>query len=166
MSDQFEALEQRIRKVEDFQSITNLQAQYSLLVDAQQMDKLVELFAEDFVWEVGVEKMVRISSKPELLEYLGTAGAGNAMMRHQVLTPYIELDGDKAKGTWYMFGPGTSIMQEGEVANWTQGTYSNEYVREKGVWKISLLSFKYNFRTPYEDGWVKTPMITEAWSRR
>ena len=166
MSDQLDALEERIRKVEDFQQITNLQAQYSYLVDTQQMEKLVELFAEKFVWEVGVDRMVRISSKPQLLEYLGKAGAGNAMMRHQVLTPYIEVDGDKAKGTWYMFGPGTSIAREGEVANWTQGTYSNEYVREEDVWKISLLSFKYNFRTPYEDGWVKTPMISEAWSRR
>lgn len=166
MSDQIKELEARIRKTEDFQAITNLQAQYSYLVDAEQMDKLVGLFAEDFVWEVGVDKMVRITSKPELLEYLQSAGAGNVMMRHQVLTPYIEVNGDKAKGAWYMFGPGTSATKDGEVANWTQGTYNNEYLREKGVWKLSLLSFKYNFRSPYEDGWVKTPMMREDWSRR
>lgn len=166
MSEQLEALEARIKKVEDHQTILNLQAQYSFLVDTQQMEELVELFAEEFVWQVGIDKMVTISSKPQLLEYLTGAGAGNAMMRHQVLTPRIEVNGDKACGTWYMFGPGTSNTPDGQVANWTQGTYSNEYVRENGEWKISLLSFKYNFRTPYEEGWVKTPMMTESWSRR
>ena len=166
MQEQLEALEARIRKVEDRQEIMNLQAQYSFLIDTGQLEQLMELFAEDFSWEVGVKQMVIISSKPELLEYLKGADAGNEMTRHQVLTPYIEVEEDKARGTWYLFGPGTSITEEGESANWTHGKYENEYVKEGGEWKISLLNFKFNFRSPYEDGWVKTPMIRESWSRR
>ena len=33
------------------------------------------------------------------------------------------------------------------------------YVKEDGKWKISKLHFFLNFRTPYEDGWLKTPVI-------
>lgn len=163
MSDQLEA---RIRKVEDFQDVTNLQAKYSHFVDSGQLEKLLELFSEDFAWEVGYKKMVKITSKPELLEYLKQADAGNVMMRHQVQSPIIEIDGDKAKATWYMFGPGTSKTPSGEVANWTQGIYNNEYVREQGVWNISLLHFKFDFRTTFDEGWIKTPMMREEWSRR
>lgn len=166
MSDQLEALEARIRKVEDVQDITNLQAQYSHYVDSNQMEKLLDLFSEDFAWEVGYQEMVKFTSKPELLKYLKLADGGNVLMRHQVQSPVIKVDGDKAKVTWYMFGPGTSRSADGEVANWTQGIYNNEYVRENGVWKISLLHFRFDFRTTFEDGWVKTPMMHEDWSRR
>lgn len=166
MSDPLKALEARIRKVEAYQDICNLQAQYAYLVDYDQVDRLGEIFAEDFAWEVKVDKAFRITSLSELKEYVGKSRAGKIMTRHQSVTPYIEIDGDRATGKWFMFGPGTSDTPEGQVANWTAGTYENEYVRENGAWKIRLFSFNYNFRTPYEDGWVKTPVMKESWSRR
>lgn len=163
MSDQLEA---RIRKLEDFQDITNLQAQYSHYVDSGQMEKLIDLFSEDFSWEVGFDKMVTFNSKPELLKYVKQADEGTVLMRHQVQSPVIKIDGDTAKATWYMFGPGTSKTPDGEEGNWTQGIYNNEYVREDGEWKISLLHFKFDFRATFDDGWVGKPMIREEWARR
>ena len=80
------------------------------------------------------------------------------MTCHQPVTPYIEVDGDEARGTWYLFGMLTSVTPQGELARWVQGRYDNTYVRVSGKWKISRLSFKYNFLTPFEDGWVKTPV--------
>lgn len=151
-------LEARIRKVEDFQEITNLQARYAFLIDELELDDLVELFAEDFVWEVGFDRMTRFTSKPDLLEFLKRFSKENTMQRHQPITPYIEIDGDSAKGTWYLFGMTTSVTPQGEGARWVQGKYKNEYVRIGGVWKFSRLSFKFTFHTPYEDGWVKTPV--------
>lgn len=166
MSNELAALEARISKIEAYQDICNLQAQYAYLVDFDQVDRLGEIFAEEFAWEVEFKKAFQITSITELIEYVSSTRVGNIMTRHQMLSPYIEIDGDKAKGTWFMFGPGTSDTPEGQVANWTAGSYHNEYVRENGVWKISLFKFKYNFRTPYDEGWVKTPVIQEAWSRR
>ena len=162
MSDELEA---RIRKTEDFQEITNLQAQYSFLIDTLQLDTLVDLFADDFIWEAGFDEMSGVTSKRELLQRLKGAGEATTMMCHQPVTPYIEVEGDKAKGTWYVFGMLTSVTPNGEVAKWVQGRLDNEYVRVGGRWKISRHRFTYNFHTPYEDGWVKTPNARNwAWT--
>lgn len=154
MSNQLEA---RIRKVEDFQDITNLQAKYSFLIDTSQIGELVTLFAKEFVWEVGFKKMTKVASKADLFDLLTKAAEGNSFMIHQPVTPYIEVNGDEAQGTWYLTGMITSIGPQGEQAKWIQGQYNNEYVREDGIWKIRRLSFRYNFLTPFDEGWVKTP---------
>ncbi len=148
-----EELEARIRKIEDIQDINNLQAKYAYLVDTSQMDKVLDLFADNFIAEF--DRIGTFKTKAELLEFLNSAAAGTTMMNHQMMTPYIEVDGDKAIGTWYLFGPFTFITPQGETANWIQGKYSNEFVRVAGKWKLSHLRFKFNFQSSYEDGWVK-----------
>lgn len=151
-------LEARIRKIEDFQEITNLQAQYSYLIDTYQMEDLVDLFADDFVWEGGFDRKISISSKPDLLNLLKKTTEATSMMRHLATTPYIEIKGDHAKGTWYVFGMMTATTPDGEVAKWIQGKLNNEYVRVNDQWKISRKSTEYNFSTPYDDSWVKTQL--------
>jgi len=37
-------------------------------------------------------------------------------------------------------------------------SWENEYVKEDGKWKIKKILFNRIFTTPFEDGWVKTPM--------
>lgn len=150
-------LEARIRKMEDIHAITNLQALYSFHIDNAEIDKLVELFADDFTWQVGFDEMTKITSKPTLARFLSKSSEQTPMMRHQPMTPYIEVDGDRATGIWYLTGMMTSITSNGDEARWVQGRYDNEYVRVGEGWKLSCLYFKYNFLTPYEDGWVKTP---------
>ena len=154
MSDELEA---RIRKIEDYQEISNLQAQYSYLIDTEQMEALIDLFADDFVWEGGFDSMAGVSTKPELLQRLNASTETITMRRHQNSTPYIEVEGDRAKGTWYVFGMITAVASEGEQAQWVQGRLDNEFVRVDGKWKFSRKSTKFNFLTTYEDGWVKKP---------
>lgn len=150
-------LEARIRKMEDIHAITNLQALYSFHIDNAEIDELVALFADNFTWQVGFDEMTKITSKPTLARFLSKSSEQTPMMRHQPITPYIEVDGDRATGIWYLTGMMTSITSNGDQARWVQGRYDNEYVRVDEGWKLSHLYFKYNFLTPYEDGWVKTP---------
>ena len=147
-------LEARIRKIED---IKNLEAKYLYLVDTRQMDKIVELFADDLT--VDFDHMGTFKTKAELLEFLNGSAEGLSMMCHQEMNPYIELDGDRATGTWYLFGLFTHALPQGEVAAWIQGRVDNEYVRVDGKWKVSVRKFRSNLHTPYEDGWVKTRLI-------
>lgn len=153
-----DTLEARIRKVEDYQEIANIQARYSFFVDEAKIDDLIDLFAEDFIWEVGFDRMTSFTSKPKLSAFLKQFNGAAVMMRHLPVTPCIEVDGDEATGMWYLFGMVTSSVDGKEVANWVQGTYKNAYRRVDGKWFISHLHFKYNFMTPFEDGWVKTPI--------
>ena len=153
MSDELEA---RVKKIEDFQEISNLQAQYSYLIDELQMEALVDLFADDFVWEGGFDRatMTAVTSKPDLLKLLNSAAEATTMMRHLPTTPHIEVEGDNAKGTWYVFGMMTAVTPSGDIAKWVQGRLDNEYIRVDGKWKFSRKSTTYNFNTPYEDSWV------------
>lgn len=154
MSDDLEA---RVQKIEDVQEITNLQAKYSFHVDASEIDELIDLFAETFTWSVGFDEMTTFTSKPKLSRFLKKADELTPMLVHQPTTPCIEVTGDEAKGTWYLIGMVTSRTSQGPEPRWVQGRYDNEYVRVDGRWKLRRLHFKYNFLTPFDEGWVKTP---------
>ena len=61
----------------------------------------------------------------------------------------LSVDGNSARGRWYGF-----FMQGGGAeARWESGTFENEYVKDKGVWKISRLHFVPQFSGPYQTGW-------------
>jgi len=152
-------LEARIRRVEDIEEIKNLQAQYGYLIDTLQMEKVTELFADEFIAEY-LPSLGTFKTKKDLGEFLKGAGAGSGMMCHQMMMPYIEVHGDKATATWYLFGPFISNLETGPCANWIQGKYQNDYVREGGKWKLKHLRFKFNLQSPYEEGWVKTRMMS------
>jgi len=150
-------LESRIRKVEDYQAIANLQAKYSFLVDSLQLEALVDLFDDELVWEVGFDRMLTVTSKLALLEVLRKTEEATKMMVHMPTTPLIEVDGDQATGAFYLFGMVTAKTPDGEVAQWVHGTYDNAYVRVGEQWKFRRLSYRYTFLTPYDEGWVDTP---------
>lgn len=118
---------------------------------------MIDLFAETFTWSVGFEEMTTFTAKPKLSRFLKKADELTPMMVHQPITPLIEVTGDEATGRWYLVGMVTSQTSEGPKARLVQGRYDNEYVRVDGCWKLSCLHFQYNFLTPFEDGWVKTP---------
>ena len=75
----------------------------------------------------------------------------------------VEPGGSTAYGRWYGMGmeakPVVSL-HEGELRQtWIHGIYENTYVKEDGVWKFKKLHFNLVFRTPFEDGWLKVPVV-------
>ena len=40
-----------------------------------------------------------------------------------------------------------------------QAKYEEEYVKEGGAWKWKSITAKFDFITPFDEGWVRTPMI-------
>ena len=69
-----------------------------------------------------------------------------------VLRPLINVsaDGQSAKGRWWEF---SMTGQHGVKAEWAAGIFENEYVRERGVWKISRMRYNPMFAGPYATGW-------------
>ena len=149
--------ESRIRRLEDAQEIQNLQARYAYCVDSGQREKIPDLFAEAFVAEW--VPLGSFDTKPALVAFLMGNAARNVMTRHQLQTPLIEVQGDRATGTWYMFGPATTVTESGPVALWMQGRYENEFVRTGGQWKFSRLKFSFNFLSSFDEGWVRENLI-------
>jgi ketosteroid isomerase-like protein len=155
-----EELEARIKMLEDIEEIKKLMASYANWVDAFQMDDVLGLFAENAKAEYG--PLGSYEGKDGIATFFKEVVPNTqSWSAHQLLNPTVTVEGEKAKGTWYLFCPATVFGPEGDRAVWIQGRYNNEFVKINGRWKFSLLKFTFNFATPYEEGWVKNRMPEE-----
>lgn len=151
-----EELETRVRILEDIEAIKKLRAKYCYYVDAGKMDELLSLFAENARGDYGV---IGIYEGKEALEkfFKETVPGMVPFCMHMVHSPLIEVKGEKATGIWYFEVPATHGPTN--KAAWIAGKYEEEYIKEKGEWKFSLVKAIFNYFTPYEEGWAKTRMM-------
>jgi hypothetical protein len=157
-------LEARLKNLEDVEAINRLQRAYGYYLVHWEGKQLAALFSDapDVTLGAGDGGVVfsgqkdvknffkRIGDPPELL---------HGLMQLSGIVD-VDPDGKTAKGRWFGFGPLAIPGEDEKVkAIWGFGIYENEYVKEKGRWKIKKLHYDYIMTTPYEDGWVKTPTM-------
>jgi len=167
-----EELQKRIQRLEDIKQIERLQRIYGYYHDYEDWEKVVDLFSDNAdsveMADHGVYK-----GKESIRRYFIDLIKGGkdarprigymsiAMQMQGVVT--VDPDGVNAKGRWYGFlaeARPTLSLHEGELRQlWAHGIYENEYIKENGKWLFKKLHFFLNFRTPYEDGWLKTPVV-------
>lgn len=151
-----EAIEKRLQVLEDIEAIKRLKRMYcSYCDDNYDADALANLFVEDAVWDGGTLRP-RIEGRSAIREFFVAAKHRLPFAIHMVLNPIIEVEGDRAKGTWYLFQPCTFADEDRAV--WGSARYDEEYVRQDGQWKFKNLALTSFFWTPFDEGWVKTPM--------
>ena len=160
-------LAQQITRLADIQEIANLQGRYLFYVQAHDYEAIVDMFAKDDpevsveVAEggvyVGIEK-VRAMFVDLIKPFFTSAGT---LPVHMLTTPVIEIqpDGETAYGMWQTLGCNTFPGEEGLCATWQQGKYDNIFVKENGQWRFKQFRWLCNFRTPFDQGWVKQPML-------
>jgi len=151
-----EELERRIQILEDIESIKKLKAKYCYYADTGQFDELIALFAETAKLELGpigafegkavIDGFFRQGMKEDI-----------SFSMHTLHNPIIKVKGEQATGEWYFFLPATHTKTNRAI--WMAGKYEEEYVKEAEEWKFSLIKVIFKFRTPYDEGWVKTPMM-------
>lgn len=148
----------------DAHEIANLQGRYLYYVQAHLYERIVdEMFArreahvsceisESGVY-VGIDKIRALFV--DLIKPLFVS-AGSLPI-HMLTTPVIEVheDGRRAAGMWQTLGCNAFPTPQGLVATWQQGKYDNRFVKEDGVWKFEQFRWLSNFRTPFDQGWVK-----------
>ena len=116
-------IERRLGVLEDIQEIKRLKASYCAFCDnSYDADGLSSLFAENGVmddgWRGGAE------GREEIRKFFIKAGPRVPFARHMVMNPIIEVAGDEAKGTWYLFEACTYL--EGNRAVWGSARYDEE----------------------------------------
>ena len=145
-------LERRIRVLEDIEEIKVLKRRYCAACDDNfDADGIASVFTEDSVWDGGARG--KMEGRDEIRSFFQKTSQWMPFAVHMVLNPIIEVNGDTAKGTWYLFQACT--LADGDRAIWGSARYDEDYVRVNGHWLIQHLRVTSNFWTPFDEGWVK-----------
>jgi len=163
------ALEAMTGRLQDIEEIKQLMWSYTYFLDYGEYDKVMDCFVDDAKMDVRIRGSIeeglhvgRYEGKKAILEgvYMATPQTKDRFIAsHLIANPVVAVEGERAKGIFYMLSPGTLRTREGERAIWGHGRYDMEFVKVDGKWKISFFGFLWNFFTNYDEGWAKTPMM-------
>jgi hypothetical protein len=143
-------LEQRLTRLEDIEAIKQLKARYCAIADEDHNpDKITTLFVQDGIWEGGFGTAQGHEAIRQLFQ---RAQQHFSFSHHMVMNPIIEVEGNRAKGTWYVFGLFT--VRENNEARWRAVCYEDDYVKVNGEWKYQHLRVHGRMSASYEKGWA------------
>jgi len=152
-------LEQRLRRMEDYQEILELKARYCNTCDggwdrpSHDYDAAVDLFTEDAVWD-GRPGLPCVEGLEAIRTLMKGFREKLPFIIHYVMNPIITIEGDTATGHWHAIihyrrskGSGTSYA-----------IYEETYVRTENGWRIQSLRVKNAAHLNIRDG-VITPQF-------
>lgn len=154
-----EELELRVTVLEDIEAIRKLKAEYCYLCDAglgdpRNREALISRFVEDASVDFGLGPESQFSGPEGLESFFGQmVPSAITFSMHMVHDPIIEVKGNTATGRWYYEAPTTDTTTG--KAQWMAGTYLEDYVKVDGRWMFKSITTKWNYISPYEEGWAK-----------
>lgn len=168
------ALSSQVDILECEQAVRKLQFSYGYYLDKCIYDEVVALFARDC--EVRFMRGIfrgRAGAKRLYIGRFGknfTGGTNRPVFGFLLDHPQIQdivhvaADGKSARGRFRSFmQAGVHESATGPAASgalprqwWEGGIYENEYVRERGVWKIKVLHYRPVYHATFEHGWTYT----------
>lgn len=149
-------MEAAITRLVDIEAIKQMKARYCFYIDAGQWDELDKLWTEDAVCDYGF--FGSFSGRRAIMDnfFRGLVANASTFNAHMLHNPVIDVKNDTADGSWYV----TAHTTVNNRALWAMGKYTDKYVKIQGDWKIAALAVEFKYYTPFEDGWVKTPIWT------
>ncbi len=157
------ALEDEVTRLKDMEQIKKLQKIYGYYLERWQTDDIADLFSDapDASAEIGNNGV--FVGKKSIRRFFSRWENPPKDFLHVMtqVNGVVDLDkgGKTAKGRWYGLGVLALPIDGVYRAIFSNGVYEDEYVKEDGTWKIKKMHWNRIFFTPYEDGWVKTPVL-------
>ena len=152
-------LEERVQRLEAIEAIRRLKIKYAQLCD-NNYDPLglTALFTEDAVWDGG--GLGRYEGHDEIRGFWEVASKSFTFALHYMIGHTIDVDPPftVALGHWYIWEPATVNGR----AVFLAATYNDMYEKVGDDWFFKQVKANLHFFTPYEDGWVKTPVMKTA----
>jgi len=149
-------LARRAQILNDEAEVGNLQNIYGYYVDRKMWDDVADLFAADATMELGLQGVYAGKTGiRRALDQFGPQGLkeGELNDRLQLQTVvHVSPDGCTANARSVEL---TMSGVNGAGAQWGEGVYENEFIKENGIWKIHSLHFYPRLLTDYEKGWAK-----------
>jgi hypothetical protein len=170
LAEEVAELKHELGVLQDIQAIKTVQFAYGYYLDKCLYDEVVDTFANDcearfgggrFIGKAGIKRLFLKRFRKRF-----TGGYNGPiygfLLDHQMLQDIISVAPDRKTararmrvfmqaGTHYTAG----MAEQGRMQQWWEaGIYENEYVREKGVWKIKVLNYNVVFFGTFEEGWA------------
>ena len=148
----------RVQKLEGARAVKKLQRAFGYYVDRGLWQDAADLFTDDGTIELGIDGVY--VGKQRIHDYLKALHGGQEGLIYGQLNEWVTLqpvvdvaaDGLSAKARWRDNG---MLGQYKKHAEWRDGIYENDYVKDGGVWKIKAVHMFVNFVAPYEKGWAR-----------
>jgi hypothetical protein len=151
------ALENEVRTLRDIEEINRLQRSYGYYIEHWMAQEIIDLFADgpDVSLTLGAGTYL---GKKGVIRYFNNMKVTPGFL-HQVMQLSgivdVDPDGKTAKGRWFGWGSAALPARKGTRQHFFNGTYSCEYIKEGGKWKIEKLRFDQLYRATPATGWVK-----------
>ncbi len=149
----------RLSTVRDIEEIRQLTIRYIDAIALGEYEGIMDNFAEGAVLDLSKPNQPQETNPPLHLEGKeslrrfyeeGLSKGHTGQDGFFVVNPLITVDGDRAKGTWFLY-----IMyrypRTGQSMFWIQSLFAPEYVRESGSWKFSAIRCQERLGIPGGD---------------
>jgi SnoaL-like protein len=145
-----------VQRAESVRAVKRLQETYAQYSQFGLWTEMAALFTDNAQLSYGKDnEQGRQAIENYFLARFGEGAHGlkaGSLHTQMALRPLINVssDGQSAKGRWWEF---SMTGEHGVKAEWAAGIFENEYVRERGMWKISRMRYNPMFAGPYATGW-------------
>ena len=148
----------RIDRLESIEAIRTLKHRYMTLCDlGYPPDKLGPLFIEDAVWTS--KEFGHHVGRAAIEAFFGGVSAQIVFAAHLAMNGIVEVDGDRATGTWRILMPCTIVDGGKKTSRWLLGDYVEEYVRRDGVWLFKRIDYVNNYNVAYDESWADVAQV-------
>ena len=166
-------MQARLTRIEDIEAIKKLQRAYGYYLEHWEEENLIGLWSHrpDITLEInasgqykgweGIKRAFNFAGHYPAYEGVPKA-PGEYLHILMPIAGIVDLDpdGTTAKGRWYGFFLGAQRRGGQLRALIGCGIWENEYVKEEGIWKIKKFFFNDIISSPLDEGWVKTPYLS------
>jgi hypothetical protein len=165
-----EELEKQVQLQEDIQEIEHLQRTYGYYFDNNMWGEIVDLFSEEQTESVEIADHGVFHGKKGIRRIYWDMFNGGGKTR--MSPPWMQFivmqiggvvdvapDGKSAKGRWQTWLCEAKPYGAFNRQEWLHGYYENKYVKENGRWLFSKLYWNNTLCSPFEDGWLNTPLM-------
>lgn len=157
------ALEKRLQRVEDVQSIERLQYAYNYYIEHMMKQEIIDCFSDSpdvlLDWLEGKWK-----GKEGVKAYFDVNQVPPVEFQHQLIPSAglitVAPDGKTAKGRWYAFGAimmpsrGVEGAAQSVSRSFINGIYEIGYIKENDIWKMLTINWNIPYGVRISDGWI------------